>query len=279
MERIETMNARLWLRGILCVAVAGAPLGIAVAEEDDDVPAADGASTPVQQGKRVFRSCAGCHCATDSGIPEDDDWLRMNRTTACFKAEDATPETRQALETYLKSDKVIRPVLVTEALAPKPGLPYGAVGLPEVAGSAYLKAGGDAVAKGAPAKIRLYWKAGQKGRTLPLPAGEYRVISYALYGRGGKESVERWMMTATNVNGCVELTVEEGKTTVLELKPVFVGDAYAESKEDKVKILYSQTDPNGNVATLSVNGDVRRPECRVLDAGGREVHRALLDNT
>jgi len=273
------MNARLWLRGLLCVVVAGAPLGIAGAEEDEDAPAADGASAPVRESKRVFRSCGGCHCATDPRIPEDDDWLRMNRTTACFKAEDATPETRRALEVYLKSDGVIRPVLVTEAAAPKPGLPHGAVGLPEVAGSAYLKAEGDAVAKGAPAKVRLYWEAGPKGRSLSVPAGGYRVISYALYGRGGKEGAERWMMTATNVNGCVDLTVEEGKTAALELKPVFVGDTFAELKEGDVKILYSQTDPHGNVATLSVNGDVRRPECRVLDAGGREVHRTLLDNT
>ena len=112
-----------------------------------------------------------------------------------------------------------------------------------------------------------------------MPAGAYRVVSYALYGRAGKDKAERWMMTSSNMHGCVELTVEEKKTVPLDLRPHFVGDAFAEAKDGKAKILYSQSDPHGNVATLSVNGDVRLPGYRVFDADGRPVHRGVFENT
>jgi len=272
------MHARTLAGWALALAAAGA-LGGPSGAEDADEPADEGLAPVQKDGKRIFRSCAGCHCATDPRISEDNDWLRMNRTTACVKAEDATLEARQALETYLKSDRVIRPLLVTEGTELKIKLPVGAVSIPEVSGSAYLRADGDAVARGAPTKLRLHWQAGAKGRTLPVPAGEYRVVSYALYGRAGKDNAERWMMTASNMNGCIDLTVEEGKTVPLDLRSHFVGDAFAEAKDGKAKLLYSQSDPHGNVATLSVNGDVRLPEYRVFDADGRPVHRGVFENT
>ncbi len=270
------MNRAVSLGGLLCLVATGALGGSGRTEEG---AAPDAGAALLQEGQKVFRTCTECHCATDPRIPEDEDWLRMNQTTACIKADDASPRAREALAAYLRSDRVIRPVLVNAAYAPKEGLPHGRVELPEVSGSAFLKTEGEAVARGAPARLRLYWPAGPKGRTLPVPAADYRVITYALYGRGGTDGAERWMMTAANINGCVELTVPDGASVPLDLRPVFVGDAFAKPLEDGVKILYTQTDPHGNVATLSVNGVVRLPEYGVFDANGRQVHHAVFENT
>ena len=129
------MHVRTWTGWALALAIAGALGGLSRAEDANE-PADEGLAPALKEGKRIFRSCAGCHCATDPRIPEDDDWLRMNRTTACVKASDATPEKRQALEAYLRSDRVVRPLLVTEGTELKTRLPVGAVSIPEISGSA-----------------------------------------------------------------------------------------------------------------------------------------------
>ncbi len=263
-----------WLGWALWLGVAGASCG-----EGGSGPAESAGDRLLREGREAFRSCTTCHCATDPRIPEDEDWLRMNETTACIDAGESTPEVRKALNAYLRSDRAIRPPMVDEAYMPKEGLPHGAVGLPEVAGSAFLKAEGEQVARGAPARLRLYWQAGEKGRTLVVPAGEYRVISYALYGRGGEDNTERWMMTASNINGCLAVKVEAGKTVPLDLAPVFRGKVSAEPVEGATRILFSQTDRHGNVATLSVHGEVRLPEYRLFDGAGRELHHAVFENT
>jgi len=167
---------------------------------------------------------------------------------------------------------------IDEAYVPKEGLSHGKVSLPGVGGSAFLKADGEQVAQGAPAKIRLHWKVGKEGRTLDVPTGAYRVISYALYGQDS-DKTKRWMMTATDVNGCVDVEVAAGKTIPLGLEPVFLGVLSAEAVDEGTMILFRQTDRHDNVATLSLNGEPRLPEYVVVDTNGKRIHSAVFENT
>lgn len=262
------------LCGLLCLTACGTPQ-----REEGGGGTPVGGDDLVAEGQEAFRKCAACHCATDPAVTGDEDWLKMNETTACISAGESTPQVRKALNAYLRSEGAIRPLRIDEAYAPKEGLAHGSVSLPEFAGSAFLKAEGHQVARGAPAKIRLHWQAGAEGRALKLPAGTYRVISYALYARDKKDAARRWMMTATNINGCLDVVVDADKTVPLELQPVFWGVLSGESVEGGMKIFLRQTDRYDNVATLSVDGDVRLPDYVVLDAKGQKIHSAVFENT
>ena len=232
----------------------------------------------VEEGRTAFRKCATCHCATDPAIAEDEDWLKMNKTTACISGGESTPRLRKSLNAYLRSDKPIRPLRIDEAYVPKKGLPHGRISLPKVGGSAFLKAEGDEVAKGAPPKIRLHWKAGSDDRSLKVPAGSYRVISYAFYGRDA-DVTKRWMMTATNINGCLDVTVAADENVSLGLQPVFRGVLFSEPADEGTMVRFRQTDQHNNVATLSLNGEHHVPEYIVLDANGKKLHAAVFENT
>jgi len=273
---------RLWLRsGVLCLLLVTS--ACSVRQSKESTGKGEGAEAKadgnlLEEGRTAFRKCATCHCATDPAIAEDEDWLKMNETTACISGGKSTPRMRQALNAYLRSDRAIRPLRIDEAYAPKEGLPHGSVILPEVAGSAFLKAEGDEVARGAPSKIRLYWKAGAKGRRFNIPAGAYRVISYALYSRG-TDDAQRWMMTATDINGCLDVVVEAGNNVPLDLQPVFRGVLFSEPVEQGTMVRFKQTDRHGNVATLSVRGEPRVPEYVVLDRDGKKLHAAVFENT
>lgn len=231
----------------------------------------------LEEGQTAFRKCATCHCATDPAIAEDEDWVKMNETTACINAGEDTPRVRKAIIGYLRSDRPLRPLRIDKAYSPKERLAHGKVSLPTVAGSAYLKADGDEVAKGAPAKIRLYWKAGAEDRTLPVPAGSYRVISYAFYKSDAKG--KPWMMTATDINGCVDVAVTENKTVPLGLQPVFRGVLSTKPLDEGTLVRFRQTDRQDNVATLSHNGEPHLPKYAVLDAEGKTLHEAVFENT
>ncbi len=232
----------------------------------------------VGEGRTAFRKCATCHCSTDPAIAEDEDWLKMNETTACISGGDSTPRIRKALNAYLRSDEAIRPLRIDEAYAPGKELPHGSLSLPKVGGSAFLKAEGEEVAQGAAAKIRLYWKAGSEDRRLKVPAGTYRVISYALYGKD-TDAGKRWMMTATNINGCLDVVVTADKCVPLGLAPVFHGVLFSEPADEGTMVRFRQTDQYDNVATLSLNGEPQLPEYVVLDAAGRKLHAAIFENT
>jgi hypothetical protein len=262
------MGDSAWRWGGVLLATAAA--GGAVRAEETDL---------LDEGRKAFRACAVCHCATDPKIPGDEDWLKMNETTACISAGESTPQVRKALNAYLRSDRPLRPLRIDEAYAPKEGLPHGRVSLPEVAGSAFLKTESDEVARGAPTKIRLHWKAGAKERTMRVPSGDYRVISYALYVTDREAATRRWMITATDINGSHDVRVEAGKTIPLDLPPVLCGVVSAKSEDDGVKILLKQTDRHGYVATLSRNGEVRLPDYVILDKQGKELHWSVFENT
>ena len=130
-------------------------------------------------GQDLWRSCSSCHCVPDPRIAEDEDWLKLNETTTCISGESDTPEARKALIDYLHAEQTIRPLLIDERQGAPAGMACGKVRVPSTAGSAYLKAERKSVRDGSPPKIRLRWKESEKGTTLQVPAGEYRLVVLA----------------------------------------------------------------------------------------------------
>jgi hypothetical protein len=102
-------------------------------------------------------------------------------------------------------ETTIRPLLIDEKHEAPAGATCGKIRLPSTAGSAYLKAERKSVRKGSPPKIRLRWRDSEKGRTVALPVGEYRVISYCFY-RTDKQG-RQWAAAGSSAEGCTELTI------------------------------------------------------------------------
>jgi hypothetical protein len=231
----------------------------------------------VLEGKEAFRSCADCHCTTDPDIAEDEDWIRLNEKTTCISGEN-TERTREAIIAYLRHEGTLRPLLVDEKRGPGKKKAVGEITLPATAGSAYLKAERDSVRTGTPLMVRLAWPASPEGKTLAVPAGEYRVINYWLYRKG--EGGGRWMATVTNVDGCAWLTLAADRAEVFSSEAVLFGRFLVERTEAGVfSFTFTLFDENENRMTLSKNGRIVHPEFRIVDAAGKEVARGAFGNT
>jgi hypothetical protein len=226
--------------------------------------------TLLAEGKDAWRGCAACHCATDSRIEEDIDWNLLNEVTTCIEGGKPAPRLRKAILAFLRHPDTLRPLLLGEDEVPVEGKGTGSVRAPATAGSAYLKADRASIKAGAPAMLRLYWGKTPDGKSLTLPSGEYKVINYWLYRKTG-EGKERWMATATNVDGCVQLYVETGEEMPFEVNDVLYGDFSCEVTEEGYKLNFSIHDMGGNRITLSKNGRIVMPGFRVLGPEGRVI--------
>jgi len=245
-------------------------------------PAPAGKPDPVDpkllaEGKKAWRKCAACHCATDARIPEDADWERLNEETTCIAGGDPAPRLRKCILAYLRHPGTLRPVLVDETFKPREGKKAGQVLVPATAGSAYLKAERDSIRTGTPSMVRLYWPESARPKTLAVPAGEYSVINYWLYHETGEKGEHRWMATATNVDGCTQAYVEPGEEALLDLQGVLYGELTCTPKEKVVTLNFAVNDMGGNSITLSKDGRVVMPDYRILDRSGGEVARGTFN--
>ncbi|MHC4779244.1 MAG: hypothetical protein ACYTFG_11775 [Planctomycetota bacterium] len=231
----------------------------------------------VADGKEEFRSCGTCHCATDPEIAEDEDWVILNETTTCIPAGERSPHVRKAIMAYLRHPETLRPRLM-RGDKPESEEDCGDVELTAVAGSAYLKAERESVREGTPVMIRLHWEESEKGRTVKVPLGEYRIINYWLY-RTTDDGRQRWMATSTNVDGCANLVVSADMAERFAPEGIPYGTFSAEKIETGFSFTFTITDENGNRMTLSKNGAVIYPEFRILDGEGKEIHRQIFGNT
>jgi len=220
-------------------------------------------------GQDLWRSCAACHCVPDRRIPEDDDWLKLNETTTCISGEKDTPEARSALIAYLRARDTIRPLLIDEQHAPPAGVTCGKIRVPSTAGSAFLKAERNSVREGTPAKIRLHWKASEKGTTLALPAGEFRVISYSFYRLD--EKGRRWSASGTSAEGCTPLIVSRDKEAAFDLLPEIQAHLSCEKGEDGHVLGFFMTNRKDKRMSLSREGTLVNPKWVITRAEGERV--------
>lgn len=220
-------------------------------------------------GQDLWRSCSSCHCVPDPRIPEDEDWLKLNETTTCISGEHDTPEARKALIAYLHAEGTIRPLLIDEEHAAPAGAKCGEVRVPSTAGSAYLKAERKSVRDGSPPKIRLQWKESEKGTTLAVPAGEYRVISYAFY----RTDVEgrRWIASGSSAEGCAQVTIGGGAEATLDLVPEIQGHLSCEEGEGGHVLGFFMTDRGGKRMSLSCGGKLVNPSWLITGAEGERI--------
>lgn len=232
-----------------------------------------------REGKKAFRSCAACHCVTEPTLKEDEDWLRLNQVTACINAGDMTPRIRKALDVFFRSAETRRPLLVDENYTPEEGAVLGKINVPATSGSAYLKAERESIRKGSPPSIRLYWKESEKGKSLIIPAGAYRIITYRFYRTSTDSDDQLWTLSVTDVNGCGELQVGENDEVNFEFLPEMRGTLTAGRTEDGVKLSLAMRNEKGSVLTLSRDGDMCLPQFVVADPSGNEIYRAAFDNT
>jgi hypothetical protein len=233
----------------------------------------------VTEGREAFRSCATCHCATDLRIKEDEDWVILNEVTTCIESGAPAPRLRQSILAYLRHPETLRPVLYDKDTRPEEGTAVGKISVPATAGSAYLKADRETIKKGSPSMVRLYWKTSEKEKTLDTPVGDYNVINYWLYRRTGKEKEERWMVSATNVDGCAALRIAGDVECYFSLDPTLYGTFTAEKKGEGYTLTFTLADISGNRMTLSKNGRVIDPRYRIVDAEGKTRAEGVLGNT
>jgi hypothetical protein len=222
-----------------------------------------------RDGQDLWRSCSACHCVPDRRIPEDEDWLKLNETTTCISGESDTPEARKALIAYLRSKETIRPVLIDEQHAPPAGMTCGKIRVPSTAGSAYLKAERKSVREGTPPKIRLHWKGSEKGTTLALPSGEYRVISYCFYRLDKKE--RQWSASGTSAEGCAQLIIRSDKPAAFDLLPEIQAHLSCEEDDDGHVLGFFMTNRSGQRMSLSREGKLVNPKWVITGAAGEEV--------
>jgi hypothetical protein len=220
-------------------------------------------------GQDLWRSCAACHCVPDLRIAEDENWLKLNETTTCIAGEHDTPESRRSLIEYLRAKKTLRPLLIDEK---HPGK-GGTVQLPSTPGSAYLKADRASVRKGAPAKIRLRWRT---AKSLQLPAGAYRVISYSFY-RKDKDG-RRWVISGSSAQGCADIVSDPKKPATFALLPQIRAKLSCKPGDQGYLFGFFMTNRGG--ARLSVARDgalvdpawlVRDERMKIVDRGDFEV--------
>lgn len=220
-------------------------------------------------GQEVWRSCAACHCVPDLRIPEDASWLKLNETTTCISGENDTPEIRNALIAYLRAEKTIRPLLIDDGHPAPADATCGKIRLPSTAGSAYLKAERASVRAGSPPKIRLCWKDSEKGTTLALPAGEYRVISYAFYRTDGQK--RRWTASGSSAEGCADLTIGGGEEAALDLLPEIQGHLSSKPGEDAYTLGFFMTNRHDQRMSVSCEGKLVNPGWVITDVDGERI--------
>jgi hypothetical protein len=220
-------------------------------------------------GQDLWRSCSSCHCVPDPRIAEDEDWLKLNETTTCISGESDTPEARKALIAYLHAEKTIRPLLIDEGQDAPAGTACGKVRVPSAAGSAYLKAERKSVRDGSPPKIRLRWKKSEKGTTLAVPVGEYRVISYAFYRTD--EQGRRWMASGSSAEGCAQVTIGGDAEATLDLVPEIQGHLSCEEGEGGQVLGFFMTDRGGKRMSLSCGGKLVNPGWLITGAEGERI--------
>jgi hypothetical protein len=220
-------------------------------------------------GQDLWRSCSACHCVPDPRIPEDEDWLKLNETTTCISGENDTPEARKALIDYLHAEKTIRPLLVDERNEAPAGTTCGRIRVPSTAGSAYLKAERKSVRDGSPPRIRLRWNGSEKGTTLAVPAGEYRVVSYAFYR--SDEQGRRWIASGSSAEGCAQVTIGGDAEAPLELVPEIHGHLSCEEGEGGHVLGFFMTDQGGRRMSLSRDGRLVNPSWLITGAEGERI--------
>lgn len=220
-------------------------------------------------GQDLWRSCSACHCVPDPRIAEDEDWLKLNETTTCISGESDTPEARKALIDYLHAEKTVRPLLIDERNAAPAGATCGKVRVPSTAGSAYLKAERKSVRDGSPPKIRLRWKESEKGTTLQVPVGEYRVISYAFYRTDGEG--RRWMASGSSAEGCAQVAIGAGAEAALDLVPEIRGHLSCEEGEGGYALGFFMTDGGSKRMSLSCGGKLVNPGWLITGAEGERI--------
>jgi hypothetical protein len=225
-----------------------------------------------QAGQDLWRSCSSCHCVPDPRIPEDGDWLKLNETTTCISGEHDTPEERKALIAYLRAGTTIRPLLISDGQAAPAGATCGKIRVPSTAGSAYLKAERKSVRDGSPPRIRLSWKESEKGTTLAVPVGEYRVISYAFYRTD--EKGQHWAASGSSAEGCAQVTVGGDAEAALELVPEIEGHLTCEEGEDgegSHVFGFFMSDKGGKRMSLACQGKLVNPSWMVTGAEGQRI--------
>jgi len=230
-----------------------------------------------RDGQDLWRSCSACHCVPDRRIPEDEDWLKLNETTTCISGEEDTPEARGALIAYLRSKETIRPLLIDEQHAPPAGVTCGKIRVPSTAGSAYLKAERKSVREGAPPKIRLHWKSSEKGTTLALPSGEFRVISYSFYRLDKKE--RQWSASGTSAEGCTQLIISSDKDAAFDLLPEIQAHLSCEEGEDGHVLGFFMTNRHGKRMSLSREGKLVNPKWVITEAEGERIDEGDFEVT
>ena len=232
-----------------------------------------------REGKKAFRACAACHSVTEPGLKEDEDWLKLNQVTACINAGEMTDRMRKALDVFFKSPKTRRPLLVDENYKPREGRTCGRIRVPATSGSAYLKADRESIREGGPPKVRLYWKASEKGKTLTVPAGRYRVITYRFYRHSKKNEDELWTLSVTDTNGCAALHITGDGEARFDLKPEMRCKLSARNIRGGVNISLAMRNETNSILTLSRDGEMCIPRYVVIDSGGKELFRQPFENT
>lgn len=233
-------------------------------------------------GKKAFAGCAACHFVSDPAIPEDADWLKLNEITGCIKAGELTGETRKAINLFLSSPQTLRPLRVDENYKPEEGQACGKIKVPATAGSAFLKAERDSIRNGTPPKIRLSWKASAAGQTLPIPAGDYKVIGYRFYrpdAATDPANAKVWTLSITDLNGCADLRIVRDQQAVFHFEPVLHGALQAETADEGVKLKFAVRNASDNVLTLSRDGKMCLPQFVILDRNAKELYRGAFENT
>jgi len=245
------------LAGLLALAVAvGSEPGMA--QERDH-----------REGQDLWRSCSACHCVPDLRIPEDADWLKLNETTTCISGENDTPEARRGLISYLRAKETIRPLLIDKQHEPPAGTTCGKIRVPSTAGSAYLKAERESVRAGSPPKIRLRWKESEKGTTIVLPVGEYRVISYCFYRADDQQ--RQWIASGSSAEGCDELIVSSGEDATFDLLPEIQAHLGCEEDEFGLVLGFFMTNRSSQRMSLSRGGKLVNPTWLITGAEGERV--------
>ena len=270
-EGVRSMYKKLFTLSLALIALLVFLLGTVRAEEDTDAL--------YREGKKAFRSCAACHNVTEPKLKEDEDWLKLNQVTACINAGDLTPRVRKALDVFFRSPQTRRPLLVDENYIPEENRICGKIKVPPTSGTAYLKTERESIRKGAPAKIRLYWKASEEGKTLTIPAGKYRVITYRYYRTSKGNKDELWTLSVTDINGCGEINVAENETASFNFLPELRGKLSAEKTAEGIKFSLAIRNEHESVLTLSKDGDMCLPQFVIADPSGNELYRAAFDNT
>ncbi|MHC4974580.1 MAG: hypothetical protein ACYTG3_19875 [Planctomycetota bacterium] len=220
-------------------------------------------------GQDLWRSCSACHCVPDRRIPQDEDWLKLNETTTCISGEKDTPEARKALIAYLCSKETMRPLLIDDQHAPPEGMTRGRIRVPSTAGSAYLKAERKSVRAGSPPKVRLRWGASEKGTTLAVPAGEFRVISYSFYRLDEKE--RPWTVSGTSAEGCTQLIISSDKDAAFDLLPEIQAQLSCKADEDSHVLGFFMANRKGKRMSLSREGTLVNPTWIITGAAGERI--------